>query len=83
MQTQLDCDAIKQANAQLEMRQNSLEDEILDLQNLLNSLYPDDQQRPDLQAKLTQMNRQRDGLIDELRKGEVALRNCLQQNSKG
>jgi hypothetical protein len=82
MQTKPDCDDIKQANAQLELRQNSLEDEILDLQNLLNSLYPNDQQRPDLEAKITLMNRQRDGLVNELRKGEAALRDCLQQNSK-
>ena len=82
MQTKPDCDAIAQSNSQLELRQNSLEDEILDLQNLLDSLYPDDQQRPDLQTKIAQMNQQRDSVVDELRKGEVALRDCLQQNSK-
>lgn len=82
MQAKPDCVAIEQANAQLELRQNSLEDEILDLQNLLDSLYPNDPQRPDLQTKITQMNRQRDGIVDELRKGEAALRDCLQQNSK-
>lgn len=80
MQTKTDCDAIAQSNAQLELRQNSLEDEILDLQNLLDSLYPNDQQRPDLEKKIAQMNQQRDTLVDELRKGEVALRDCLQQN---
>ncbi|MBA2681828.1 MAG: hypothetical protein H0U76_25960 [Ktedonobacteraceae bacterium] len=66
----------------MELRQNSLEDELLDLQSLLNSLYPDDPQRPDLEAKLPQMHQQRAGLVDELRKGETALRDCLQQNLK-
>ncbi len=82
MATQQDCATIEQANALLRQRLEGLEDDLQDQQNLLNGIFPNDPQRPDVQNKIEDLSRQKADLLTEIHKGEQAFKDCQQQNQQ-
>jgi Skp family chaperone for outer membrane proteins len=82
MATQQDCAAIEQAIVQQRQRFEDLEDEIRGQQNLLNSLFSNDPQRPDVQAKIDSLSRQKEDLLTDIHKDEQALKDCQQRNQR-
>ena len=78
MAAQQDCTEIEQANAQRLQQLEELEDVLLDQQNFINGIEPNDPQRADVQNKIESLTQQRAQLLVEVQDGDAALKNCQQ-----